>query len=83
MTAELSACSDMPLVEYDESEEWTLEDDDIIQARLVYSSSSVISAGVIHRELHLCGHHDVNKKQVWKSFSASVYLLCFGRSYYR
>jgi len=64
MTAELSACSDMPLVEYDESEEWTLEDDDIIQARLVYSSSSVISAGVIHCELHLCGHHDVNKKQV-------------------
>jgi len=34
MTAELSVCSDMPLVEYDESEEWTLEDDDIIQASL-------------------------------------------------
>jgi len=30
-TAELTVCSDVPLVEYDESEEWTLEDDDIIQ----------------------------------------------------
>ena len=34
MTAELTVCNDMPLVEYDESEEWTLEDDDIIQASL-------------------------------------------------
>lgn len=32
MTAELSVCNDGPLVEYDESEEWILEDDDIIQA---------------------------------------------------
>ena len=31
-TAELSACSDMPLVENDENEGWTIEDDDIIQA---------------------------------------------------
>jgi len=43
MTAELSACSDMPLVEYDESEEWTLEDDDIIQASLF----------VVHHQLSL------------------------------
>ena len=34
MTAELSVCNDMPLLEYEESEEWTLEDDDIIQASL-------------------------------------------------
>jgi len=30
-TVELSVCNDMPLMEYDECEGWTLEDDDIIQ----------------------------------------------------
>jgi len=30
-TAESNVCNDMPLMEYDESEGWTLEDDDIIQ----------------------------------------------------
>jgi len=30
-TVELNICNDVPLVEYDESEEWILEDDDIIQ----------------------------------------------------
>ena len=30
-TVELNTCNDMTLVECDESEEWTLEDDDIIQ----------------------------------------------------
>jgi len=33
-TVELNVCSDVPLIEYDESEEWTLEDDDIIQVIL-------------------------------------------------
>jgi len=34
-TAESVVCNDTPLMEYDESEGWTLEDDDIIQVNLL------------------------------------------------
>jgi len=46
-TVELSVCNDLPLMEYDESEEWTLEDDDIIQVHLAISVYVMLTGATV------------------------------------
>jgi len=50
-TVESNPCSDVPLMEYDETEEWSLEDDDIIQA----SCATFLSCCK-----HVCCSHVIN-----------------------